>query len=150
MKRTVGSILLVSLITIAASAQLYSSRVSPSADIPAHHERTPTTRQPAILSGQQLTGPNFSHAYQVTAYKLAARVGAVLYQQPCYCRCDRTMGHTSLHSCFEGLHGPECSTCMKEGVYTYRETRKGKTPAQIRSGIERGEFLNVDLETLHS
>jgi hypothetical protein len=93
-----------------------------------------------------LTGPYFQHDYQVTAYKMAARIPAVLHQQPCYCRCDREMGHNSLHSCFEGTHGAACSTCMKEGVYAYLETKKGRTPSQIRAGIEKGEYLKVDLE----
>lgn len=149
MKRIAGTLVLV-LATLAASAQFYNPTSNSASDIPAHHEGPPTAKQPPILSGTQLSGPNFSHAYQVAAYKLAAQVGPVLYQEPCYCRCDRGMGHTSLHSCFEGLHGAECSTCMKEGVYTYRETRKGRTPAQIRAAIERGEYLNVDLESLRS
>ena len=147
MKRIVGSLALV-LVTLAASAQLYNPTFNTSSDIPAHHDSAPTSKQPPILSGAQLSGPNFAHLYQVEAYKLAAQVGTVLYQEPCYCRCDRGMGHTSLHSCFEGLHGAECSTCMKEGVYTYRETKLGKTPAQIRAAIERGEYQNVDLESL--
>jgi len=79
---------------------------------------------------------------------MAAKIPAVLHQEPCYCHCDRTMGHNSLHSCFEGTHGAECSTCMKEGVYAYRETLKGRTPAQIRAGIERGEWENIDLEAV--
>jgi hypothetical protein len=141
MKRIFGSAFLV-LVTLAASAQFYN----PSTDIPAFHASAPTASLPHLLSGSQLTGPNFQHAYQVVAYQMAAKVSPVLYQEPCYCRCDREMGHTSLHSCFEGLHGAECSTCMKEGVYTYRETRKGRSPAQIRAGIERGQYMNVDLE----
>jgi hypothetical protein len=98
------------------------------------------------MSGSQLTGPYFQHNYQVVAYKMAAKVSNVLYQQPCYCRCDREMGHNSLHSCFEGTHGAACSTCMKEGVYTYQQTKLGKTPTQIRAGIERGDWKQVDLE----
>ena len=141
MKRIFGSAFLV-LVTLAASAQFYNSGTS----VPAFHASAPTGSLPRLLSGSQLTGPNFQHAYQVAAYRMAAKVSPVLYQEPCYCRCDREMGHTSLHSCFEGLHGAECSTCMKEGVYTYRETNKGRSPAQIRAGIERGEYMNVDLE----
>ena len=53
------------------------------------------------MSGQQLTGRFFSHPYQVTVYKMAAKIPAVLSQQPCYCRCDQALGHNSLHSCFE-------------------------------------------------
>ena len=94
----------------------------------------------------QLTGPYFSHPYQVNAYRMAAKIPNVLHQLPCYCRCDRAMGHNSLHSCFEGTHGAACSTCMKEDVYAYRETRRGRTPAQIRTGIEKGEWMSVDLE----
>jgi len=143
MKRLLGCLGL-SAITIAASAQF----TNPANDIPAYNAAPPTRPLPPILSGQQLTGPNFSHPYQVNAYKMAAKIPAVLHQEPCYCRCDRSMGHNSLHSCFEGLHGAECSTCLKEGVYAYQETMRHRTPAQIRAGIERGEWENIDLESV--
>jgi len=35
---------------------------------------------------------------------------------------------------------------MKEAVYAYQQTQKGKTPAQIRAGIEHGDWIDVDLE----
>jgi hypothetical protein len=98
------------------------------------------------MSGSQLTGLYFQHPYQVIAYKMAAKIPNVLHQEPCYCRCDREMGHNSLHSCFEGTHGAACSTCMREAVYSYQQTKLGRTPAQIRAGIERGEWQTVDLE----
>jgi hypothetical protein len=147
MKRLVGTFALV-LATLAASAQFTGPTFHSASDIPAFNAAAPTHRLPPILSGTQLMGTNFTHTYQVAAYKMAAQVSPVLYQEPCYCRCDKAMGHNSLHSCFEGLHGAECSTCMKEGVYTYRETKKGRSPAQIRAGIERGEWMNVDLEAV--
>jgi hypothetical protein len=140
-KHLLGAVSLA-VITLAASAQFGD----PTADIPAYHATKPASELPPLLHGAQLTGPYFAHPYQVAVYKMAARVPMVLYQQPCYCRCDRSLGHTSLHSCFEGLHGAACSTCMKEGVYAYRETRAGRSPAQIRAGIERGEWMNIDLE----
>lgn len=143
MKKLLG-IAAVMVVTLAASAQFSDI----GQDIPAYHATAAKSPQPPIRSGQQLTGPYFSHSYQVTAYKMAAKVSGVLYQQPCYCRCDRGMGHKSLHSCFEGLHGAECSTCMKEAAYTYRETKKGRSAAQIRAGIERGEWESIDLEHL--
>lgn len=141
MKRVLGCAVL-GLVTLAASAQW----TNPSADIPAYNASAPTKQLPAVLSGDQLTGIYFSHPYQIIAYKMAAKIPAVLHQQPCYCRCDRAMGHNSLHSCFEGTHGAACSTCMKEAVYAYEQTKKGLTPAQIRAGIERGEWQTVDLE----
>ncbi|MDE1161963.1 MAG: CYCXC family (seleno)protein [Acidobacteriaceae bacterium] len=141
MKKLLG-IAAVMVVSLAASAQFSDI----GKDIPAYNALPPSSPLPAIRSGAQLTGPYFSHSYQVTAYKMAAKVPNVLFQQPCYCRCDRGMGHNSLHSCFEGLHGAECSTCMKEAVYTYRETKRGHSAAQIRAGIERGEWESVDLE----
>lgn len=141
MKRVLGCLAVV-LVAVAASAQFGD----PANDIPAYNAAPPTRALPPVLSGNQLTGPYFAHGYQVTAYKMAARIPAVLHQQPCYCRCDREMGHNSLHSCFEATHGAACSTCMKEAVFAYQQTKLHKTPAQIRAAIERGEWMNINLE----
>jgi hypothetical protein len=73
-----------------------------------------------------------------------------LYQLPCYCRCDKGLGHESLRSCFEGLHGAECSTCAKEGVYAYQMTMQGKTVKQIRDGIMNKEYMSIDLSSITS
>jgi hypothetical protein len=142
MKRVFGCVAL-GLITMAASAQW----ANPSEDIPAYNAAAPTKALPSVLSGDQLTGVYFSHPYQVIAYQMAAKIPAVLHQQPCYCHCDRALKHNSLHSCFEGTHGATCSTCMKEAVYAYQQTKKGQSPKQIRAGIERGEWQSVDLES---
>jgi hypothetical protein len=141
MKRLLG-LCSLAVVALAASAQFSD----PGRDIPAYNASAPTRPLPAVLSGSQLSGPYFAHSYQVTAYKMAAKIPGVLHQEPCYCRCDREMGHNSLHSCFEGTHGAACSTCMKEAVFAYQQTQKHKTPAQIRAAIERGEWMNVDLE----
>jgi hypothetical protein len=141
MKRLLGSLVL-GLVTVVCSAQWSN----PSNDVPAYNAAPPKKPLPAVLSGDQLTGIYFSHSYQVTAYKMAAKIPAVLHQEPCYCHCDKALGHNSLHSCFEGTHGAACSTCMREVVYAYEQTKKGQTPAQIRAGIERGEWESVDLE----
>jgi hypothetical protein len=34
---------------------------------------------------------------------------------------------------------------MAEGIYAYRETQRGQSPAQIRAGIERGEYRTIDI-----
>lgn len=142
MKR-VFALLVVVLATVAASAQWSKSPD----DLPAYNAASPHAPLPPTMSGKQLSGPYFSHPYQVTSYQMAGKIPAVLHQMPCYCRCDRSMGHNSLHSCFEGTHGAACSTCMKEAVYAYGQTKRGRTPAQIRTGIEKGEWMNIDLET---
>jgi Protein of unknown function with PCYCGC motif len=136
----------VGLLTIAAYAQW----VNPIDDIPAHHVAPPAsgTMMPPILSGAQLTGPNFQYAWQREVYKDAAKVSKVLYQLPCFCRCDRTLGHSSLRSCFEGLHGAECSTCAKEGYYAYKMSLQGKSVQQIREGILHKDYESIDLNSI--
>ena len=81
------------------------------------------------------------------ALELAAKIPKVIYQQPCYCYCDRGMGHTSLHSCFAGTHGAVCSTCLKELYYTYAMNKQGKSSREIREGIIKGDWKTVDLQT---
>jgi hypothetical protein len=145
-KIVVGAVSLVSLaLLLMAIPQRASSRMTqqPAGDaepIPAFHSQVPAGPLPATL------GPEtFTDAVVQNAYALAARVRKVLYQQPCYCHCDRSQGHGSLLDCFAGKHAAECGVCIREGLYSYEQTRKGKTAAQIRDGIERGDWRQVDL-----
>jgi hypothetical protein len=108
------------------------------------------TTLPPILGKEQLWGENAQYPFQTHGYELAAKIPAVLHQQPCYCYCDRGMGHNSLHSCFEGTHGAQCSVCLKEAYYAYSMHQKKKTAAQIRQGIIKGEWKQVDLRTAES
>ncbi len=119
---------------------------NPADDIPAYNSQPPTkgSKLPAVLSGSQLTGEYFRYPWQIKVYKEAATIQPVLHQLPCYCRCDRALGHNSLHSCFEGTHGAECSTCAKEEHYAYIMTQRKMTPQQIRAGIERKEYESID------
>jgi hypothetical protein len=130
------------------TAASYAQWSNPADDIPAYHPSAPlkvSALQP-ILTPAQLTGANGQFAWQAHAYQQAAKVGNVLYQLPCNCRCDRALGHTSLRSCFETMHGTECSTCAQEGFYAYQQTKLGKTPAEIRAGIARHEYEKIDFE----
>jgi Protein of unknown function with PCYCGC motif len=132
------------------SHAVHAQYSDPQEDVPAYHPQPPVKGQtlPPILSGNQLTGPFFREKWQVEVYKEAAQISTVLYQLPCYCRCDRALGHTSLHSCFEGTHGAICATCAAEEAYAYKMTKLGKTPQQIRQGIERGDYKSIDLDAL--
>jgi hypothetical protein len=140
------------LLTGALTVAGYAQWTNPADDIPAYNSQPPAkgTKLPPILSGNQLTGPNFHYPWQVTVYKEATTIQPVLHQLPCYCRCDRALGHNSLHSCFEGTHGAECSTCAKEEHYAYIMTQRKMTPQQIRAGIERKEYESIDLQTIAS
>jgi hypothetical protein len=43
-----------------------------------------------------------------------------------------------------------CWICEREDFYAYEQSRKGKTGAQIRDGIERGEWQGVDMTKYQS
>ena len=116
--------------------------MSGSADlgIPSYHAYALKPPYPATLDPKQ-----FPDALNRNVYALAAKIRPVLYQQPCYCYCDRHAGHKSLLDCFRSTHGAECDICQKEAVLSYQLTQKGKTPAQIRDAIIRGDWRAVDL-----
>ena len=107
---------------------------------PAFHAQPPTGALPSTMSPD-----NFSDPVVQNAYTVAARVKKVLYQEPCYCHCDRSQGHASLLDCFVSKHGSGCQICVREDLYSYEQSRKGKTPAQIRDGIISGEWQSVDI-----
>jgi hypothetical protein len=140
---------LVLLIIVVSSPWAISQ---PEGEVPAFHTAPPAKGAdlPPLLGKEQLWGPNSQYPFQSRAYELAAKIPNVMYQQPCYCYCDRGMGHKSLRSCFEGTHGAQCSVCLKEAYYTYSLHQKGKTAAQIREGIMKGEWKQIDLQTAAS
>ncbi|MHB8754525.1 MAG: CYCXC family (seleno)protein [Candidatus Acidiferrales bacterium] len=117
-----------------------SGAESPGNSVPAYHPAPPKGPLPATLPAQ-----GFSDPLTKKAYAIAAKIKPVLYQLPCYCRCDRAAGHTSLLSCYGDTHGSECEICKKELFYAYEQHRKGKTPSQIRAGIIHGDWQKVNL-----
>ena len=132
-------------LTVGAYAQWITDQ-----GVPAYHAAAPAhgNKLPPILSGSQLSGPMFQYPWQKAVYVAAAKVPQVIYQLPCYCHCDQNMGHASLHSCFEGMHGAECSTCAKEGYFAYQMTLKGESVEKIRAQIMAQEFESIDLSSI--
>src|SRR5450432_2603729 len=122
------------------SGMQHGSKPNPDEPVPAYHPQPPTDNLPPTMQPALFSEIGISNAYAV-----AGRVKKVLYQQPCFCHCDKSQGHGSLLDCFVSRHGSGCDTCMKEAFYSYEQTRKGKTPAQIREGIISGEWQTVDL-----
>jgi hypothetical protein len=109
--------------------------------IPSYHAYALKPPIPATLDPKQ-----FPDALNRNVYTLAAKIKPVLYQQPCYCYCDRHAGHKSLLDCYVDTHGSECDICQKEAVLAYQQTQKGKTPAQIRAAIIHGDWKSVDMQ----
>jgi hypothetical protein len=107
--------------------------------IPAYHAQAPKGELPETWKPEY-----FPNALVKNAYAVAAKIRKTLYQQPCYCHCDRSKGHASLLDCFASEHGSGCGTCIYEDFYTYEQVNKGKTAAQIREGIIKGEWKSVD------
>jgi hypothetical protein len=148
-KKILGSLVVI-LLALTGSAQFVPDSGQQGA-VPAYNARPPKKGEklPPILPKEHLWGPNFQYPYQTHAYQLAGKIPNTIYQQPCYCYCDR-MGHKSLHSCFESDHAAHCSACLKELYYSYNVHKQHKSARQIRQGIIRGEWQQVNLETAAS
>jgi len=138
---TAGALLLSPQFAASQTQQMPGMRHAASDEpVPAFHAQPaagelPPTMEPSLFTDKLI----------FNAYVVAGRVEKVLYQQPCYCHCDRSQGHGSLLDCFVSRHGSGCNICMKEAFYSYEQTRRGKKPEQIREGILRGDWQKVDL-----
>ena len=114
---------------------------SPSDDVHPYHGGPPEEKLPPTLDPKE-----FDSAVVQNAYRLAAGLADVLYQEPCYCHCARHLGHTSLLDCYTTKHTAGCTICLKELFYIHEQKSKGRPPAQIRADIVHGEWRKVDLE----
>jgi hypothetical protein len=109
--------------------------------IPSYHAYALKPPYPVTIDPKQ-----FPDTLSRNVYALAAKIKPVLFEQPCYCYCDRHAGHKSLLDCYASTHGSECDICQKEAVFSYQQTQKGKTPEQIRAAIIHGDWKSVDLQ----
>jgi hypothetical protein len=100
--------------------------------VPAHYDIAPPLN---TLRGT-LAPESFAGNVQL-AYRAAKEIPQTLAQLPCYCHCDLSKGHKSLHSCFEDEHGGNCGICIGEAVMAYNLERQGLTAVQIRERIVR-------------
>jgi uncharacterized protein with PCYCGC motif len=120
--------LLVSESTTASTRSSTGSRTETSS-VPAHYESPPSNLAPT-LEPQKFSGKTRG------AYQVVKQIPQTIAQLPCYCHCDRNMGHKSLHSCFEDDHAAHCAVCVNEALMAYRlEKQEGLSAAQIRERI---------------
>ncbi len=133
---------LTSNLTISNAQQ---SKAGDHASGPADQETPPyhKSAKDAQPLPQTLPPSQFSNPLVAEAYEIASEIPLVLAQQPCYCHCDREFGHTSLLDCFTSTHTAGCGICMGETFFAYRMTKAGKTPAEIREGIIRGDWKHT-------
>lgn len=99
--------------------------------VPAHFKTPPSRGSlPPTLEPEQFTGPTRA------AYKAVKEIPQTIAQLPCYCYCDESFGHKSLHSCFEDDHGAHCAVCVNEVLMAYKMEKELKLkPAEIRERI---------------
>ena len=141
---------LAAMSVILVAAMTHAQLAKPGSAIPAYHSTRPaaSVKLPPVLTQKQLAEAGMILPAQTESYKAAARASATVYQMPCYCYCDRNHQHTSLRSCFEGTHGANCSTCMQEALYSYRQSQRGWSAKMIRDGIIRRDFQMIDLQNV--
>jgi len=111
-----------------------------SQDVPAYHKEAPKEPLPKTRKPESFEDPLAKNVYA-----MAAKIEEVLYQQPCYCRCDETDHHESLLDCFLDNHGADCDICQREVILAYNESKKGKTAGEIRNEIMDGKYTGIDL-----
>lgn len=100
-----------------------------SSRVPAYQPAMSAGALPPTLAPDRFIGPTQD------AYRVAREIPETIAQLPCYCHCDKSMGHKSLHSCFEDTHASQCTVCVSEALMAYDLQKNGMTPAQIRDRI---------------
>ncbi len=101
------------------------------ARVPAHFENAQS-----IGKLQPTLAPESFFGKSRQAYQAAKEIPETLAQLPCYCYCDESLGHKSLHTCYETDHASHCEACTNEALTAYRLQKEEKlNPAQIRARI---------------
>jgi len=113
----------------------------PGASIPHYF----TTAEAAKPLPETLEPSKFTNQYVAAAFEVARRDPEILAQQPCFCHCDRKMGHRSLLDCFATKHAANCGICLKEAIFASQEHQKGKTAEQIRAEIIQGAWKTIQV-----
>jgi hypothetical protein len=98
--------------------------------VPAYQSAEQSRHLPVTLEPSQF----FGKARE--AYQVAKKIPSTLAQLPCYCHCDRSFGHKSLHTCFEDDHASHCAVCVDEALMAYQlQTEEKLTPEEVRTRI---------------
>jgi Protein of unknown function with PCYCGC motif len=132
-------VILVTLLAVVAAAcgqqapaEKRTSRTTPNttqARFPAFMDAQSAKSLRPTLPAEQFTGPTRD------AYRAVKEIPETIAQLPCYCHCDMSFGHKSLHTCFEDNHASQCAVCVNEALIAYNLHKNGMAPAQIREFI---------------
>lgn len=99
--------------------------------LPAHFDYPP----PLSSLAPTLDPNDFVDEKVRAAYQAAREIPQTIAQLPCFCYCDESFGHKSLHSCYESDHSTGCSTCLDEALMARQLKREGLGDEQVRARI---------------
>ena len=112
-------------------ATTHATPAAPAAQVvPAYYETAPSRSSLAPT-----LAPTKFEGLTRDAYRAVREIPVTIAQMPCYCYCDRGMGHKSLYSCFEDEHAAHCAVCVNEVLLAHRLEKDGMTVPQIRERI---------------
>ncbi len=98
--------------------------------MPAFQSEESAKNLQATLSPDLFTGETKA------AYAAVKEMPETIAQLPCYCRCDREMGHKSLHTCYVDDHAAQCGICTTSALKARKLKKEKKTIQQIRDALE--------------
>ena len=110
--------------------QIHTHEYAATGRVPAYY-----TTAPDLAKLAPTLSPGLFSGNQKLAYQVAKEIPQTLAQLPCYCHCDRSQNHKSLHSCFESEHGENCGICINEALMAYNLQKQGVAVNEIRSRI---------------
>jgi len=98
--------------------------------IPAFQSPESAKTLPKILDASLFTGS------VKAAYQVVGEIPETIAQLPCYCHCDRGMGHKSLYSCYVDDHAAGCGICINSAMKAYKlQKEKKMSVEQIRQEL---------------
>src|SRR5262245_50999914 len=107
-----------------------SSTAALKSQVPAHFTEPP----PLSSLAPTLSPVKFSGKVR-DAYQVAKDIPQTLAQLPCFCHCDRSIGHKSLHSCYEETHATGCEICLDSALMAGELKQQGMSDTEIRDKL---------------
>jgi len=101
------------------------------------HRRIPAyfKEPPDIKSLPQTLSPDLFGGRVRDAYRVAKEHPQTLAQLPCFCECDKSSNHKSLHSCYEDTHSVGCPICQDSALLAGELKRQGYSDSLIRDKL---------------
>jgi hypothetical protein len=125
----------VALVSIARDALAHSPKNTYSG-FPHPDPRPGITGENVLVESELGKGRRVREAYD------AARTHPEVFDGVyCACRCDKSMNHRSLLSCFESRQAIGCMACREEAELVARMAGEGKSLEEIRLAVDK-EFAD--------